>query len=133
MKKLIFVLFFIFYFFSAYSQNVFSSLYYTNFDPALNNFSRANSVLCTSDGNFVVAGLGNSGTKISALKLDINGDTIWSYVTNFGDISSNRLCAVTEAYDDGIVVAGVSTNFNGDYPNALLIKFDKRDESVIFL
>jgi hypothetical protein len=118
---------------SCYSQHVFNNSYYTNIDYELNYFSYAKGVICTLDSNFVVVGAGNNGSKFSTLKLSSSGDTIWSCVANFGVKSPNRLSAVIEANDGNFVVAGVSTNFNGDYSNALIVKLNKNTGDTLWL
>lgn len=83
-------------------------------------------VIVTSDGDFVVAGntgsFGAGGADIYVLKLDGNGEKIWS--RTYGTPQMDHGTDVMETVDGGLVVAGFTNGLgNGGY-DGYLVKLD---------
>jgi hypothetical protein len=71
------------------------------------------SITATTDGNFVVAGFANDGTRQGWItKIDGNGTTIWEKF--YGGASEDIFNSVAKTNDGGYIVAGYSKSTGGD-------------------
>jgi hypothetical protein len=71
------------------------------------------SITSTSDGNFVVAGFANDGTRQGWItKIDGSGNTIWEKF--FGGSSEDIINSVAKTNDGGYILAGYSKSSGAD-------------------
>lgn len=93
-----------------------------------NNYDRANSVVHTFDGGFIAGGSGFSFDSINSwntgylVKIDANGDSLWTKV--FNSVGDNSIECVRQTLDSGYVVTGYLRNPNGRY-DIMVIKTDQ--------
>jgi hypothetical protein len=81
------------------------------------------SVCQISDGGYVVAGYSQSANSLWVLKIDENGDTVWT-VASQEEWPGSRACSVIETSDGNFVVAGYSTPlWDGRY-HLTVVKID---------
>ncbi|MCB1060731.1 MAG: T9SS type A sorting domain-containing protein [Calditrichaeota bacterium] len=84
----------------------------------------AHAVIQTPDGGYAVVGetnsFGNGGSDVWLLRLDVNGDSLWSAAYLSADIEVGYDLAQTA--DGGFVIAGYQLTFGPVDQNALLIK-----------
>ena len=83
------------------------------------------SVCETSDGGFLFGGysdntLGMSGHDYYVLKLDKNGNLMWS--KSFGGMGADYICAVREMSDGSLILAGVSNSHGAGLYDAYAVK-----------
>jgi hypothetical protein len=85
-----------------------------------------NNLISTNDSCYVATGkLFNSATgfqNIVCIKLNMNGDTIWSK-TITGSSEEVGHC-IRQTYDHGYIITGTGTNNTAPYSNLLAIKID---------
>jgi hypothetical protein len=85
----------------------------------------------TSDGNIIVGGIsGEAATNgwwgLYALKIDMNGDTLWT--RRFNTIGSDYCKSIQQCSDGGYIMGGTS-NLNGD-ASLYMVKLDKNGDSL---
>jgi hypothetical protein len=113
-------------------QASFNRRYYSTIDSQTNRYFYAASCLYTKDNFIFLVGSGYTNYKMSAIKLSIKGDTIWSNVSDLGITNLNYLTCAVEAVDSNYVVTGIGTTENPGYTHPLLIKFDKDTGDTIW-
>ena len=90
----------------------------------------AYSVMETSDGYYVVAGytesFGNGGSDVYVLKLDENGDTLWT--RTYGSSSDDGAFSVIETSDGNYLVAGYTKSAGGG--NVYLLMLDPDGDTL---
>ncbi|MFH0866653.1 MAG: T9SS type A sorting domain-containing protein, partial [Bacteroidota bacterium] len=78
------------------------------------------------DGNFIMTGVTNSfghgGYDAYLMKLDNNGDSIWS--RTYGDTLDDKAFAGIETFDHGIAITGSTNDFNAQGQDACILKID---------
>ena len=78
------------------------------------------------DGNYVVAGhtgsYGSGSTDAWLLKLDANGDTLWT--RTYGGIGQDAVTSLAKTADGGYVLGGSSASFTPGVNDVYLIKVD---------
>ncbi len=121
--------------FSAFSltltgQAFFNRAYYN--DSLNSKYGSANAVIQTSDGNFLVAGTNRSGVKMSALKLNSQGDTIWSFSPWEPANSDQVIYSVLEASDGNFVLGGNYYNLLIQDHAGFLIKISSETGAIIW-
>jgi TolB-like protein len=86
----------------------------------------AYSVQETSDGSYIVTGwtrsFGAVKRVVYLLKIDVNGDTIWT--KTFGDTLDDVGWSVQETSDNGFIIAGWTESFGAGKSDVYLIKTD---------
>ncbi|MCH8903741.1 MAG: PKD domain-containing protein [Bacteroidetes bacterium] len=92
----------------------------------------ANSVIQTSDGNYVLCGstenFGAGSYDVSLLKIDVNGDTIWT--KTYGRAGVDNGVVIRETSDGGLIIAGSMDSLGlGNY-DALLIRTDQNGDTL---
>jgi hypothetical protein len=117
---------------NLFSQNIYNRKYTSNITNA-NNLARANAVIQLKDSTYFIAGMNYNQSNIVALKLALNGDTIWSYCSDLGINSGEYLMAICEASDGNYVVSGVSGDPILLNSHADLIKFDKNTGDTLWV
>jgi hypothetical protein len=132
MKKISQVIFLMFIYFGINAQHVFNKQYYDTILNSQNDFQRCNGVIQTSDGGYLVCGVGNNGKKMSSIKLDRNGDTLWSFIGDLGPGASDYLIATAEASDSNYLVVGYSGDTTLSKSHADLIKLDKNSGDTMW-
>ncbi len=132
MKSIFLILFLVVNASLSFSQHVFNKQYYDTILNSQNDFQRCNGVIQTSDGGYLVCGVGNSGKKMSSIKLDRNGDTLWSFIGDLGPGSSDYLIATAEASDSNYLVVGYSGDTTLSKSHADLIKLDKNSGDTMW-
>lgn len=90
------------------------------------------SVIQTTDGDYIIAGktesYGAGNYDIYLLKLNINGDTVWTKV--YGGPSLDGAKSVIEGFDSTYIIAGYSASFGSGNKDACLIKTDKNGNTL---
>lgn len=85
----------------------------------------------TSDGGFIIAGTtesyGAGCSDVYLIKLDQNGDTVWT--KTIGGIDFDYGYSVRETYDKGFIIAG-GLNFQGIGGDAYLVKTDSAGDTL---
>jgi hypothetical protein len=89
------------------------------------------SVYQTSDSGYIICGYTNDSTiggfDILFMKLDSNGDSLWS--KRFGGGGNDYLSASEQTGDGGYILFGYSNSFSSDY-NLLLLRLDANGDSL---
>ncbi len=86
---------------------------------------RAYAIQQTSDSGYILAGyqsLADVGDQMYVLKLDADGDTIWSSL--FGGQSDDYGRSVDQTHDGGYVVAGYTTSFGAGGADFYVVKIN---------
>ena len=95
------------------------------------NNENGNTVIKTNDGNFLLSGTadydGDMKEEVFLLKIDQNGDTIWS--KNYGGASFEYLGRAIQTPDSGFVVAASSYSF-GNGVQFYILKTDKNGDTL---
>ena len=133
MSKVLFIVVLLLFYFQSHSQHIFDRQYYDSILNSQNNFQRCNAVLQTTDGGFLACGVGNMGAKISSIKFNSQGDTIWSFVADIALNRSEYLIATTEASDSNYLVVGYSGDQILSKSHADLIKLNKDSGDTIWV
>lgn len=91
-----------------------------------------NSILQLDDGTFVVAGytrsFGAGSADVWLIKLDANGDSLWS--RTFGDTASESCSQICATADGGFILAGNRYSQSIYYSDFLLVKVDSNGNSA---
>ncbi len=86
-------------------------------------YDRANSIIETSDGGYMMGGytgsFGAGGHDALLVKIDINGTVLWSKA--YGTAGAERVYAVKQTNDGGFILSGLTSSNGGDI---YLIKTD---------
>ena len=84
------------------------------------------SVIESSDGNYVLAGwtrsLGAGGKDVYLLKIDVNGDTVWTRI--IGGVNDDEGRTVVETSDGGYVVGGSTESYGAGASDIYILKVD---------
>ncbi|HUM46257.1 MAG TPA: T9SS type A sorting domain-containing protein [Chitinophagales bacterium] len=126
--------FFLFICCSLISIHLFAQTGFTKFF-SFSKFSTADRVIQTSDSGFMVCGStrDTSNTffwKIFLLKLDKNGDSLWSKV--YGPFSAPKIIGIVQ-FQSGEFVIGFDTHVSG-YDNYLnFLKTDESGDSLFYV
>jgi hypothetical protein len=87
---------------------------------------RANSIIQSSDGGYVVAGwtasFGAGYVDIFIVKLDSSGNVVWT--KTIGGSSDDRAYSITQSSDGGYAVAGFTTSFGAGKEDMYVVKLD---------
>ncbi len=93
---------------------------------------RANAIIETKDGGYLVAGFtesyGNGWEDIWLIKIDKNGNKVWD--KTFGGSSSDEAKAIIETRDGGYLVAGFTESYGNGWDDIWLIKIDKNGNKI---
>jgi hypothetical protein len=93
---------------------------------------RANSIIQSSDGGYVVAGwtasFGAGYVDIFIVKLDSSGNVVWT--KTIGGSSDDRAYSITQSSDGGYVVAGFTTSFGAGKEDMYVVKLDSSGNVV---
>jgi hypothetical protein len=109
------------------AQSKFNKLYDNK-----NQEDRANAIIQTKDGNFVVTGVTAGADAWYIIKLNTKGDTIWTYLNdllkgkyaNYGEFSYS----LVEIENGDLVVSGFDADTVELKSNTLLLKLNKRGQ-----
>lgn len=84
------------------------------------------SIVQAADGSFLLAGgansTGNGGYDAYILKLDSNGDSLWS--KTFGGNSDDAAYSIIKTADGGFAIAGSTKSFGSGGKDYYIVKFD---------
>ncbi|MCK9613853.1 MAG: T9SS type A sorting domain-containing protein [Bacteroidales bacterium] len=82
-------------------------------------------IIPTTDSGFAIIGTTNSfgagGNDIYLMKLDLNGDTLWT--RTFGSSGDDMAGSIRETNDGGYIISGITNSFGNNY-DVYLIKTD---------
>ena len=95
----------------------------------------ANAITPTPDGNFLVAGeiisSDNGSNDVCLLKINSNGNTLWSKTYGMQYQQNEQAAAVTPTSDGNFIVAGsTSRSFGMGKDDAYLLKFNSSGDSL---
>jgi hypothetical protein len=87
----------------------------------------AYSAAATNDGGYILTGLtqsnGDSNGDIVVIKVNANGDTLWTMVYGGPKIEGGNY--VMQTFDGGYMVSGHTEDFGADDCDAFLMKLDR--------
>jgi hypothetical protein len=118
------------------SQYVFSKKFFSALTYSENKFQRSNTVMQTSDGNYVTSGAGAGGLILSAIKLNYKEDTLWTFASNFGDtLYTQHILKVIEATDHNFVFAGYRLDMLDTIPRKIgfLLKLNSSTGDLLWI
>ena len=124
MKFIIFFILFLICSSSSFGQSVFNKTFESSLTQ-INNFGRINNAIQTSDSCFVLVGCSADIKKMSVIKLNRLGDTIWSYFEDFGINGGDNLLSIIETKDSNYLVGGCFGNAIAQLSPSILIKFNR--------
>lgn len=82
------------------------------------------SVIENSNGEYILAGwtrsFGTGGKDVYLLKIDVNGDTVWT--RTYGGVNDDEGRYVQETLDNGYIIAGSTESFGAGASDMYLIK-----------
>ncbi|TES90273.1 MAG: hypothetical protein E3J87_10340 [Candidatus Cloacimonadota bacterium] len=88
------------------------------------------SIAITSDGGYIIAGraesFGNGYSDVYVLRLDSNGDTVWTRV--YGTVAIDWGSSVTLTDDGGFIISGALSSYN--HRDLYLLKFDANGDTI---
>ncbi len=116
-----------------FAQHVFNRQYYDTILNSQNDFQRCNGVLQTSDEGYLICGVGFGAKKMSAIKLNRVGDTIWSFKLYVANTVTGYLYQAIETSDNNYLVCGVFGDPVLLNAHAELIKLDKNTGDTLWL
>jgi outer membrane protein assembly factor BamB len=119
-------------YFHVQAQVVFNRQYYQSSLSSENNIKRCNSVIQTSDGGYFACGVGNMMLKMSAIKINSQGDTTWSFIADYGINGGDNLLTAIESNDGNFLVGGANYNAVTQLSSAVIIKLDKNTGDTIW-
>jgi hypothetical protein len=117
---------------SSFGQFVFNKTYQSN-SANSNNFTRANSVMQTSDSNIIVVGMNFNQQKMTCIKVNNIGDTVWSYSADIGLNSGELFISSIESADGNYILGGVSGDPILHKSHAILIKLNNVTGDTIWV
>lgn len=96
-------------------------------------YETARSVIVTKDGNYLLAGSsksfnGSDDSDAYMVKVDNQGDTIWTSVINNGRI--DEIEDVVELNDGGFIIVGATYPGVSDYRDLWIVKTDENGDSL---
>ena len=134
MKTLISLCFIFQFIPSIFGQQVFNRIYYPYNDGNVNDGSRVNSVLQTSDGGFLITGTTKDGEVLCSIKINNNGDTLWIFKLNLATSGyADYLFTAIESNDGNYIVGGVSGSPIYHQSQADLIKLNHTNGDTIWV
>ena len=93
---------------------------------------RAWSVYATSDGGYIISGetssFGIGGYDIYVLKLNTDGDTLWT--RTYGGIANDYSCSVEQTPDNGYIIAGRTNSFGAGNYDIYVLKLNIDGDSM---
>jgi hypothetical protein len=96
------------------------------------NVDQANSVLQTSDGDYLAAGWtmssGAGGSDVYLLRLDSSGDTVWT--RTYGGPSNDYSHSIARTVDGGYVMVGWTNSLGAGSYDVYLIRTDTAGDTV---
>src|SRR3989339_43124 len=91
------------------------------------DFANANSIKQTPDGGFIIAGYtfprASSHSLVYIIRIDANGDTMWS--RTFGGTKNDWARDILVTADSGYVVCGATESFGAGGSDVYLLRLDK--------
>src|SRR3989339_870963 len=91
------------------------------------DFANANSIKQTPDGGFIIAGYtfprASSHSLVYIIRIDANGDTMWS--RTFGGTKNDWARDILVTSDSGYVVCGATESFGAGGSDVYLLRLDK--------
>ncbi len=130
MKKIAFLAFLCTLSLTLHAQSVFNRLYLN--DSLVNNYGTSRDVIQTSDGGYLVAGANSYRNKIAAIKLNAQGDTIWSFSKQIGS-GYEMAHKCLETSDHNYVLVGYYYDtINGNDEEGFLIKLNFENGEIIW-
>ncbi len=115
-----------------FAQHVFNRQYYDTILNSQNDFQRCNGVKQTSDRGYLVCGVGFNAKKMCALKLNEQGDTLWSFIADYGINGSDYLYTTLESNDQNYLVGGANYNSVTNRSSAIIVKLNKNTGDTIW-
>ena len=93
------------------------------------NYDEGHCVQQTSDGGYIIVGSAWSwGSYVYLLKIDANGDTLWTHT--YGGESIDVGWSVQQTLDGGYIVAGETYSFGSGEGDVYLIKTDANGDTI---
>lgn len=93
---------------------------------------RAKSICQTSDGGFAIAGytnsFGNGYYDVYVIRLDMNGDTLWT--RTYGGDTTDIGSSIQQTEDGGFIIAGSTLSFGQGMADIYLIKINSKGDSL---
>ena len=97
-----------------------------------NGDDKAYSIQQVVDGGYIVAGTtsssGAGGYDIYVLKLDENGNTLWT--KTFGGKNDDYAYSIQQTNDGGYIVAGYTSSFGAGDKDVYVLKLDKNGDEI---
>lgn len=119
-------------------SNVFIAKANKNGDPVwMKNYGgeapdRGNSVICTSDGGFVVCGytrsFGAGMFDVYLIKINSEGDSLWT--KTYGGPGTDCGMSIQQTTDNGFIIAGYTNSFGAGDSDIYLIRTDETGEVI---
>jgi len=90
------------------------------------------SVQQSLDGGYIITGrtmsAGAGGEDLYLIKIDANGDTVWS--KTYGGANSDGGCCVQKTSDGGYIIVGRTLSFGAGYVDVWLLKTDSLGDTL---
>jgi hypothetical protein len=131
MKKLTSIYFILYLALNSLAQNVFNKTF-RSINTNESSFAVSQTVIQLSDSNFLISGQSYNQSKMAVLKIDRGGDTIWSFVADYGVNGGDILLTSLESNDGNYVVGGVSANALTNRSTSILVKLSKENGDTIW-
>lgn len=94
---------------------------------------RANSIVQTSDGGYILAGstsnFASGGTDVHIVKTGVNGDTAWTRSFGSASIYSDYANCIRQTSDGGYIVAGRTDDLGPGGQDAYLLKLNSTGDT----
>jgi hypothetical protein len=132
MKKISQIIFLLFIHLGINAQQAFNKTYQSD-NPNMSNFAVANSVLQTTDSSILIGGMNYNQLKMSVIKINSVGDTLWTFTAEIGINSGNYVKSLLECIDSNYVLCGVSGDPILLQSHADLIKLDKNTGDTLWV
>ena len=107
MKKISQVIFLMFIYFGINGQHVFNKTFQSS-NTFSSNFAKSTAIMSTEDSSVLAVGMNYNQLQMSAIKIDNLGDTIWSFVADYGIGGGDFLLSALECHDGNYIVGGIS-------------------------
>jgi hypothetical protein len=91
-----------------------------------------NAMIKTNDGDIIIAGetssYGAGSTDCYLLKLNQNGDTLWT--RTYGGANEDGACDVIQTSDNGFILVGYSSTFTSAFGSVYVVKINSAGDTI---